>query len=71
MQILHIPNDCSATGHVLLLVYGGVQPMTGELEPRNCLQLGLQNALRTRSSTSVASVYVFWVWHVSHQHPKY
>ena len=38
MRILHVPNDCSTTGHLPFLVLGGVQGTTGELQPRNCLQ---------------------------------
>ena len=38
MHILYIPNDCSATGQVPFLVWGGVRAMTGELQPRICLQ---------------------------------
>ena len=35
MQILYIPNDCSATEHLPFLVWGGVRATTGELWPRN------------------------------------
>ena len=35
MQILYIPNDCSATEHLPFLVWGGVRATTGELRPRN------------------------------------
>ena len=38
MQILHIPNDCSATGHLPFLGWGGVLATTGMLWPQNCLQ---------------------------------
>ena len=35
MQILYIPNDCSATEHLPFPVWGGVQATSGELRPRN------------------------------------
>ena len=35
MQMLYIPNDCSATEHLSFLVWGGVRATTGELLPRN------------------------------------
>ena len=35
MRILYLPNDCSTTGHLPFLVWGGVQATTGELWPRN------------------------------------
>ena len=36
-QIIYIPNNCSATGHLPFLVWGGVQTTTGELRPQNWL----------------------------------
>ena len=35
MRILYIPNDCSTTGNLPFLVWGGVQATTGEVWPRN------------------------------------
>ena len=35
MKILYIPNDCSTTGHLPFLVWGGVRATTGEVRPRN------------------------------------
>ena len=34
---MYVPNDCSATGHLPFLVWGGVQATTGELRPQNGL----------------------------------
>ena len=31
-------NNCSATGHLPFVVWGGIRATTGELWPRNCLQ---------------------------------
>ena len=64
MRILHIPNDCSTTGCLPFLFWGGVWAMTGELRPETIPQY----PRRSCSSTSVASVYVFWVWHVQSGH---
>ena len=64
MRILHIPNDCSATGH-LFLGWGGIRATTGELLPQNVSK----GALCARLSTSGASVYIFQVWHVSQATP--
>ena len=38
MQILCIPNNCSATGHLPFLVWGGAWFTTGGLRPKNCFQ---------------------------------
>ena len=35
MRILYIPNNCSTTGHLPLLVWGGIRATTGELQPQN------------------------------------
>ena len=34
MRILYIPNDCSSTGDVPFLVWGGVQATTGKVAPQ-------------------------------------
>ena len=64
MGIVHISNDCSATGHLPFLVSGGVRATTGELRPRNLLETVFKDASHTRLSTSGASVQLFRVWHV-------
>ena len=32
MRILHIPNNCSATGHLLFLGWGGIRATTGNYD---------------------------------------
>ena len=46
MRILYILNDCSSTGHVPFLVWGGVRGTTGKLQPQNCLQKCIMFSLR-------------------------
>ena len=35
IRILHIPNNCTATGHLSFLVWGSVRATIGKLQPRN------------------------------------
>ena len=42
VQIVNIPNDCSATWHLPFLGPRGVRATTGELRPRNCRLLSPQ-----------------------------
>ena len=55
MQLLHKPNYCFATGKLLFLAWGSIQPMTGEL------YIWLENVSKDAShdllSTSWASVH--------------
>ena len=58
MQILHIPNDCSATGHLPFPGWDSVhvQAVIGELWPQNLFKTVSKCTSRTRSLTSGASV---------------
>ena len=64
VQIVHIPNDCSATGHLIFVVWGSVQATTGELQPQNLLKTVSKEGSHALSSTYGASVCLFWLWHV-------
>ena len=70
MRTLHIPNECSATGHLPFLGLGGVRATTGDATASKLTPTLSKDASRACSSTSGASVYEFRVWRVQSSHTR-
>ena len=63
--MLHIPNDCSATGHLSFLLWGAYELQLVSYG----LKTVSKDASHARLSTSGAFVYLFQVWHVNQATP--